>query len=120
MRAKLPMYRMSSQPGDDVSYRVRLEGRAELLDQTLLRYRALKDMLGALMWRRRLRRNGPLLREIISVQPRVDEALGVVEKKARAEEWPKGSVTLQTARAVDDLKNAVYRQMGKKLKGTAG
>jgi len=120
MRAKLPIYRMSSQPGDDASYRVRLEGRAELLDKTLLRYRALEDMLGALMWRRRLRRNGALLREVIAAQPRVDEALGVVEKRARAEQWPKGSATLKTARAVDDLKNALYRQMGRKLKGTAG
>ncbi len=111
---------MLAQAGDDASYRVRLEGRAELLDKTLLRYRALKDMLGAFTWRRRLRRNGPLLREVIAMQPRVDEALGVVEKKARAEEWPPLSATLQTARAVDDLKNTVYRQMGKKLKATAG
>ncbi|MBL8955523.1 MAG: hypothetical protein JNK82_32410 [Myxococcaceae bacterium] len=104
---------------DDASYRVRLEGRAELLDVTLLRYRALKDMLGAFTWRRRLRRNGPLLREVIAMQPRVDEALGVALKKARAEAWPKESATLQLAQAVDDLKNVVWRQMGKKLKATA-
>lgn len=111
---------MAARHADDASYRVRLEGRAELLDKTLLRYRALKDMLGALLWRRRLRRNGPLLREVIAVQPKVDEALGAVEKRARAEEWPKESTTLKTARAVDDLKNAVYRQMGTKLKANAG
>ncbi|MBK7857384.1 MAG: hypothetical protein IPJ65_01925 [Archangiaceae bacterium] len=105
---------------EDESYRVRLEGRAELLEKTLLRYRALKDMLGSLTWRRRLRRNEPLLQEIISSQPRVDEALGTVEKKAAREGWLTGSQTLACAREVDDLKNAVWRQMGRKLKGTAG
>lgn len=105
---------------EDASYRVRLEGRAELLDKTRLRYRALKDMLGSLTWRRRLRRNEPLLREVIAVQPRVDEALGQVEKKARTEGWLDDSETLRCAREVDELKNVVYRQMGKKLKGTAG
>lgn len=105
---------------EDVAYRVRLEGRAELLDKTRLRYRALKDMLGSFTWRRRLRRNGPLLREIIAVQPRVDEALGQVEKKVSAEGWLAGSETVKCAREVDELKNAVYRQMGKKLKATAG
>lgn len=105
---------------EDASYRVRLEGRAELLDKTRLRYRALKEMLGTLLWRRKLRRNGPLLREIISVQPRVDEALGVVERKVATEGWLPSSGIVKTAREVDELKNAVYRQMGKKLKATAG
>ena len=105
---------------EDASYRVRLEGRAELLDKTRLRYRALKDMLGSLTWRRRLRRNGPLLREVSAVQPKVDEALAHVEKKAHAEGWPDSSQTLRCAREVDTLKHAVYRQMGKKLGTTAG
>jgi hypothetical protein len=105
---------------EDVAYRVRLEGRAELLDVTRVRYRALKDMLGSLTWRRRLRRNEPLLREVIAMQPRVDEALGTVEKKARLEGWNEDSATVQCAREVDELKHFVYRRMGKKLKETAG
>lgn len=104
---------------EDTSYRVRLEGRAELLDKTRLRYRALKQMLGSLLWRRKLRRNEPLLREVIALQPRVDQALGVVEKKAAAEGWLEGSETLKCAREVDELKHFVYRLMGRKLKRAA-
>jgi hypothetical protein len=105
---------------EDASYRVRLEGRAELLEKTRLRYRALKDMLGSLTWRRRLRKNEVLLREVIASQPRVDEALSLVEKKAALEGWLDGSQVLALAREVDTLKNSVWRQMGKKLKASAG
>src|SRR5262249_10387289 len=95
------------------------EGRAELLDKTRVRFRALKDMLGSLTWRRRLRRNGPLLREVIAMQPRVDEALARVEKKARSEGWREASETVRCAREVDALVAAVFRQMGRKPPGTA-
>ena len=104
----------------DAAYRVRLEGRAELLEQALRRYRALAKLLGALTWRSRLRSNAPLLHQVIALQPRVDEALAQVEKKARLEGWLQGSPTLRCAREVDALRHAVYRQMGKKLKGSAG
>jgi hypothetical protein len=105
---------------EDASYRVRLEGRAELLDQTLLRYRALKLLLGSFGWRRKLLRNEELVREVAQLQGRVDEALELVERRAQVEGWLPKSATLSCAREVRALSEALYRQMGKKLKDGAG
>jgi hypothetical protein len=106
---------------EDASYRVRLEGRAELLEKTLLRYRALQKVLrGAFGWRRKLTRNEELVREVTAVQPRVEEALRLVEHKAQVEGWLAKSATLSCAREVRALEQSLYRLMGKKLKDGKG
>jgi hypothetical protein len=105
---------------DDVSYRVRLEGRAELLEQTLSRYRALKSVLGAFSWRRKLMRSETLVREVARAQAGVDEALEHVEHKSRVERWRDSSATLACAREVRALEESLYRLMGRKLKDGKG
>jgi hypothetical protein len=105
---------------EDASYRVRLEGRAELLEQTLPRYRALRELLGSFGWRRKLMRSEELVREVTSAQARVDEALELVEHKAEVEGWLHGSATLACAREVRTLEESLYVLMGKKLKDGKG
>lgn len=73
---------------DDASVRIRLEGRAELLEATLLRYRVLVTALKSWRWKARLRTNAELVQEVARVQDDVDEALALVERRRAAEGWP--------------------------------
>jgi len=75
-------------PATEDEYRLRLEGRAELLEAARLRYRALVLMLRSLRWKSRLRKNASLLQETAAAQPAVDEALAAATKRAKAELWP--------------------------------
>ncbi len=61
--------------------RVRLEGRAELLEATRLRYRALRGILKSLLWKERFRRNSDLVREVIASEERVEEALHYARRR---------------------------------------
>ncbi len=70
--------------------RIRLEGGAELLEATRLRYRALTQALRGWTWRDKLRRNVEVLREVVRVQAQVDEVLSSASKKAVAEHWEPG------------------------------
>ncbi len=97
-----------------------MEGRAELLDTTLQRYRSLKLMLGSLTWRRKLIRNESMLIELANAQPQVDEALDHVAYKSMIERWRDSSATLRCAREVKTLQDTLYRQMGRKLKDGKG
>ncbi|MFL5344534.1 MAG: hypothetical protein ACJ8AT_07060 [Hyalangium sp.] len=85
-------------------YRLRLEGRAELLESARLRYRTLLEDLSAKMWEERLRRNVALLREVAEDQARVDEVLTAALRRAQAEAWPSPSPTVQLLRDVQVLR----------------
>ena len=69
--------------------RARLEDRADLLEASRLRYRALRGLLNAFFWRDRVRANLELLREVALAQPEVDATLAAVGRRAAAEGWPK-------------------------------
>jgi hypothetical protein len=102
--------------GSDASYRLRLEGRAELLEVARLRLTALRNALTAFRWRTRLRANTALLRETASAQPEVEEALAHVGRRAEAEAWPATSDVVRCAADVEKLSNRVaslaFRRLG--------
>ena len=99
----------------DDAHRTRLEGRAELLEATLLRYRALKHVLGAVRWRARVRAQATLLREVARTQPRVDEALAAVARKAAAEGWSPRDDVVRCAREVSALRDTLARLARRRL-----
>lgn len=89
---------------DDVDpYRVRLEGRAELLDVARVRFTALAPMISGFRWRSRLRRNTALLRETAAAASEVDAALDHLLAKAAREKWPKRSEMVRLGNEVSDL-----------------
>lgn len=98
------------------AYRVRLEGRADLLEATLLRLKALLPMVRSLGWRRRLRRNSALLREVTAHQQEVERALAAARRRAEAEGWPRRSPVVRLLGELDShasrLRRATARRLG--------
>jgi hypothetical protein len=97
--------------------RARLEDRADLLEATRLRYRAVVGMLNALFWRDKVRANFELLREVARAQVEVDATLASVERRAAAEGWPRHSAPLKLLAEVRDLREALERAVGRRLSG---
>jgi hypothetical protein len=95
--------------------RARLEDRADLLEATRLRYRALDKMLRAFFWKDRVRANLELLREVAQAQPQVDATLEAVARRAEAEDWPKDSAPLVLLREVERLREAVAGAVERRL-----
>jgi hypothetical protein len=95
--------------------RARLEDRADLLEATRLRYRALRGLLNAFFWRDRVRANLELLREVALQQPEVDATLAAVGRRATAEGWPRDSVPMKLLEDVRHLREAVARAVERRL-----
>lgn len=100
---------------DDASVRVRLEGRAELLDATLLRYRALVNALKSWRWKARLRANVAVFQEVARVQDQVDEALAHVLKRGRIEGWSPTEPVMATRARVEALRSELLTLIGRRL-----
>src|SRR5512141_2280171 len=96
-------------------YRLRLEGRAELLESARLRYRPLLEDLGAKVWEERLRKNVALLREVADAQARVDEVLTAALRRAQAEAWPSTSPTVQFLRDVQALREKLVHSVAQRV-----
>jgi hypothetical protein len=96
-------------------YRLRLEGRAELLESARLRYRALLEKLGAKLWEERLRDDLTPLREAMEAQTRVDEALASALRRAQTEAWPSSSPTVQLLRDVQALREKLGQTVAQRL-----
>jgi hypothetical protein len=96
-------------------YRVRLEGRAELLDSARLRYRPLLEGLSAKAWEERLRKSSALLREAIGAQAKVEEALAAALRRAQAEAWVASSPTVQLLRDVQALQEKLAQSIAQRL-----
>jgi len=100
---------------DDASVRVRLGGRAALLDATVLRYRAMVNALKAWRWRARVRANAALLQEVARVQDDVDEALEVVLKRGRVEDWGADCQVMRQREKVELLRAELVTLVSKRL-----
>ncbi|MEW5738013.1 MAG: hypothetical protein AB1938_03750 [Myxococcota bacterium] len=100
---------------DDADLRVRLEGRAELLDATRLRYRALVNALKGLGWKDKLRRNREVVREVARVQPEADEAVRHTRRRAAAERWPQETAVMECLRDVEALRAELARLVSERL-----
>ncbi len=104
--------------------RARLEDRADLLEATRLRYRAVVGMLHAFFWRDKVRANFELLREVAHAQPEVDATLAAVERRAAAEGWPRHSAPVVLVSEVrelrEDLAHAVARRLSEAAPGSLG
>ncbi len=87
----------------DDDYRVRLEGRAELLEVARLRFVALAQMLQSFRWRSRLRRNTALLRETAASAEQVDAAIDHLERKVRRERWSRRAAVVKLGEEVSQL-----------------
>jgi hypothetical protein len=96
-------------------YRLRLEGRAELLEAARLRYRSLMEELGARSWEERLLKSGPVLKESINAQARVDDALVAALRRAQAERWPESSPTVQLLRDVQALREKLVLTVAQRI-----
>ncbi|HYO51373.1 hypothetical protein [Archangium sp.] len=95
--------------------RARLEERAELLEATRLRYRALEKLLGAFFWKDRVRVNLELLREVALAQPEVDATREAVARRASAEGWPRDSAPMELLAEVERLREALARVVERRL-----
>ncbi|WP_257460326.1 hypothetical protein [Archangium lipolyticum] len=95
--------------------RARLEDRADLLEATRLRYRALEKLLRAFFWKDRVRANLELLREVALAQPEVDATLEAVSRRAEAEGWPSGSAPMALLTEVLRLREAVAWAVDRRL-----
>ncbi|MBL8923720.1 MAG: hypothetical protein JNJ54_33000 [Myxococcaceae bacterium] len=100
---------------DDASVRVRLEGRAELLDATLLRYRVLVNALKSWRWKARLRANVVVFQEVARAQDAVDEALAHVLKRGHAEEWDPRAGVMATRAQVESLRAELLALISRRL-----
>jgi hypothetical protein len=100
---------------DDAARRVRLEGRAELLEATRLRYRALVNALKAFTWKSRVRANAALVQELARVQDSVDAALEHVHRRARIEGWPPACEVLRCQHEVEALRAELLRLLSRRL-----
>jgi hypothetical protein len=95
--------------------RARLEDRADLLEATCLRYRALEKLLRAFFWQKRLRANLELLREVALAQPEVDATLEAVSRRAAAEGWPGSSTPMELLADVKRLREALAWAVERRL-----
>lgn len=95
--------------------RARLEDRADLLEASRLRYRALRGLLNAFFWRDRLRGNLELLREVALAQPEVDATLAAVGRRAAAEGWPRELAPVKLLEEVRHLREEVARAVARRL-----
>ena len=95
--------------------RARLEDRADLLEATRLRYRALRGMLDAFFWKDRVRAHFELLREVAQAQPEVDAALTALKRRAAAEGWPQDAAPVKLRVDVERLREAVKYAAFKRL-----
>ncbi|MDC0712413.1 hypothetical protein POL68_28380 [Stigmatella sp. ncwal1] len=95
--------------------RERLEDRADLLEASRLRYRALRGILSGFFWKERLRANLELLREVARVQPEVDAALAAASRRAAAESWPRESAPVRLLDEVRHLREAVAQAVKRRL-----
>ncbi|NMO18369.1 hypothetical protein HPC49_34795 [Pyxidicoccus fallax] len=95
--------------------RARLEDRADLLEATRLRYRALRGMLDAFFWKDRVRAHFELLREVAQVQPEVEVALAALKRRATAEGWPHHAAPMKLMAEVERLREAVLHLALKRL-----
>lgn len=102
---------------DDADLRVRLEGRAELLSATRLRYRALVNALKGLRWKHKLRRARDVVEEVARAQPEVDEALRHALKRAAAERWPDDAELVRCLKEVQALRAELARLVEERLSG---
>ncbi|QDE65727.1 hypothetical protein BHS09_01150 [Myxococcus xanthus] len=95
--------------------RARLEDRADLLEATRLRYRALRGMLAAFFWKERVRSQFELLLEVARTQPEVDATLAALKRRAAAEGWPASAAPMKLMREVERLREDVRRVAFKRL-----
>ena len=95
--------------------RARLEDRADLLEASRLRYRALRGLLSAFFWKDRLRVNLELLREVALAQPEVDATLVAVGRRAAAEGWPRDLAPVKLLEEVRHLREEVARAVERRL-----
>jgi len=96
-------------------YRLRLEGRAQLLEAALPRYRGLLEWLGARGWEERSRKELGLLREALEAQPQVDETLSAALRRAQAESWPANSPTMEGLKDVQALRQKLAKSLAQRL-----
>lgn len=102
-------------PAED-AYRQRLEGRAELLEAALPRYRLLWQVLSLPQWRPLLRQHLPPLREAISTQAQVAEALDSALRRAEAENWAPHAFVVRCMREVQVLQQGVRHKAAARLR----
>jgi hypothetical protein len=96
-------------------YRLRLEGRAELIESARLRYRTLLEALGSKAWEERLRQDRPLLQETRDAQARADEVLTAALRRAQAEGWPSQSPTVQLLQEVQALRERLVQTVSLRI-----
>ncbi len=99
----------------DADARVRLEGRAQLLEATRLQYRTLLQHLTSVRWKQRLRTSVNELRELARVQPEVDEAIERATRHAAKEHWPASSPLLKCLHDVVAARAQLEKLTAKRL-----
>lgn len=84
--------------------RRRLEGRVELIESALHRYRLLHGTLASRGWWRTLREDPSLIQGVLDVEPTLLEALERTERRGGQEGWLEGSSIPRTVSQVREVR----------------
>jgi hypothetical protein len=95
--------------------RRRLEGRAEVIETALPRYRKLEGALKGRRWQQRLRKQPSLVAEVLEREAVLPEALERVRRRAESEGWPEDTPLLQAARELEPLRERLGARVRERL-----
>jgi hypothetical protein len=95
--------------------RLQLEGRLEIIEAARKRYATLEKQLRGLAWKRRLRAQTDLLREVIDQEDPLDEALTRARRRGEVEGWPESLPALEPLREVVRRREHVGMLVRKRL-----
>ncbi|MCP3141698.1 hypothetical protein [Pyxidicoccus xibeiensis] len=95
--------------------RRQLEGRLELLEAMLPRYRSLSDALKGRRWQRRLRERASFVEEVLARDAACLEAMERATRRAELESWPKDSPVLKTVQQVRKCREVLEARVHERL-----
>ncbi|MCP3166943.1 hypothetical protein [Myxococcus qinghaiensis] len=84
--------------------RRRLEGRVELIESALRRYRRLHRTLASRGWWRALRKDPSLIQGVLEVEPTLLEALERTERRGEQEDWLEGTSIPRTVSRLREVR----------------
>ncbi|MFP2929010.1 hypothetical protein ACLESO_28185 [Pyxidicoccus sp. 3LG] len=99
----------------DQDLRRRLEGRVEVVEVAVARFRRLETALKSSRWRRRLRDQQELVGEALRAQAVVAEAEECIRRHAEAERWPVQLPVLRTVRELEARRGRLHARVRRRL-----
>ncbi|MBZ4408903.1 hypothetical protein K8640_11810 [Myxococcus sp. XM-1-1-1] len=106
---------LSEPPASEEDLRLRLEGRVEFIEVALYRYTPLVDALASRHWLRHLREKPDLLRKVRELEGLLPEVMEHLERRGKAEGWPRGSRIPRRLRRLRVVRERVFKLLHRKV-----